>query len=152
MRLRACVRAAARVRAAACVRAWRSCRAWCPPPSLLFFLFSSFFLLPFWGLARVFFPLFLLAVLDGRRRQDRGAWPSLPCLSLFLSEVSKRGWQDGVGDQQRPKYSKHVPQNGVLLLIRGRRKKGAEEKAESMAWEGFPCANPLCPPTPFRNF
>ena len=20
-----------------------------------------------------------------------------------------------------------------------------------MAWEGFPCANPLCPPTPFRN-
>ena len=25
------------------------------------------------------------------------------------SEVSKRGWREGVGDQQRPKYSKKMP-------------------------------------------
>ena len=32
-------------------------------------------------------------------------------------------------------------------------KKSAEKRPESVAWEGFPRANPLRPPTPFvRNF
>ena len=68
------------------------------------------------------------------------------------SEVLKRGWREGVGDQQRPKYSiicrpelyfpapkadigKKVQKNGLNLLVK----------------EECPCANPLCPPTPFRN-
>ena len=29
--------------------------------------------------------------------------------------------------------------------------RGPEKRPESMAWEGFACANPLCPPTPFRD-
>ena len=28
---------------------------------------------------------------------------------LRVSEVSKRGWREGVGDQQRPKYSEKYP-------------------------------------------
>ena len=36
---------------------------------------------------------------------------------FFKSEVWKRGWQEGVGDQQHPKFSKIVPQDCVLLLI-----------------------------------
>ena len=48
-----------------------------------------------------------------------------------------------VGDQQHPKHSKNCPQNCVLLLIKGHRKKGAEKRPESMLWAGFPCANPI---------
>ena len=68
------------------------------------------------------------------------------------SEVSKRGWREGVGDQQHPKHSKNASQSGVLLLIRGHREKRTEKRLEFMVWEGSPCANPVCPPTPFRNF
>ena len=75
-----------------------------------------------------------------------GGLPTFP-----KSEVSKRGWREGVGDQQRPKYSNNVSQNSVLLLLRGHSKKD-RKRPEIYVWEGFPCANPLCPPTPFRNF
>ena len=79
------------------------------------------------------------------------AWDDCPARTvrkMFMSEVSKRGWRGGggVGDQQRPKYSKKCPQNCVLLLIRGHRKKGAEKGPESVVWEGFPCANPFSKP------
>ena len=35
----------------------------------------------------------------------------------------------GVGDEQRPNTAKNVPQNWVLPLISGHRKKATEEKA-----------------------
>ena len=34
----------------------------------------------------------------------------------------------------------------------GIRKKGTEKRPQSLVFEGFLRANPLCPPTPFRNF
>ena len=39
------------------------------------------------------------------------------------SEVSKRGWQEGVGDKQPPKRAKNILQKCVPLLLRGHRKK-----------------------------
>ena len=63
--------------------------------------------------------------------------------ALPLSEVSKRGWREGVGATNKPpKRAKNVLQH---------REKGTEKRPESLAYEGFPRANPLCPPTPFRG-
>ena len=48
-------------------------------------------------------------------RRILGQYPAAPCspgpfvLLLIKSEVSKRGWREGVGDHQRPKYSKNSP-------------------------------------------
>ena len=75
-------------------------------------------------------------------------WVPLNC---FSSEVSKRGWREGVGDQERPKYSKKSPPKVCSPTHKGHRKKGAEKRLEFMALEGFPYANHICPPTPFRN-
>ena len=64
----------------------------------------------------------------------------------FRKEVGGRGLAtDGTQNT-----AKNVPQNCVLLL-RGIGKRG-EKRPQFMVWEGFLCANPLRPPTPFRNF
>ena len=68
--------------------------------------------------------------------------PESPEGSRNTSKVSKRGWREGVGDQLHPKHSKNVPQNCVLLLLRGHRKKGAEKRPEFMVWEGFLAPTP----------
>ena len=68
-----------------------------------------------------------------------------------------RGFEKGLADRwglatnSAQNAAKNVPQNCVLLIRRGHRKKGSEKRPESMVWDGFPCANSLCPPTPFRN-
>ena len=63
-------------------------------------------------------------------------------LETVFSEVWKRGWREGVGDSQGPRYRTSSPEL-LLLLLGGHRKKGAEKKLEFLAWEGFPRANPL---------
>ena len=57
----------------------------------------------------------------------------------------------GLATNSAQNAAENVPQNCVFLLIRGHRQKGAAKRLESMAREGFPCTNPLCPPTPFRD-
>ena len=52
----------------------------------------------------------------------------------FPSEVSKRGWREGVGDKQTPQKSPKTPQKCVPLLPRGHRKKGTEKRPESLAF------------------
>ena len=37
-------------------------------------------------------------------------------------------------------------------LLSGHRRKGTQKRPQSLAYEGLPRANPLCLPTPFRNF
>ena len=70
-----------------------------------------------------------------------------------ISEDSKRGWQEGVGNQQRPKYRKicspelSCPTHKSSI---GRERESAEILPESMVWEGCRCASPLCPPTFFE--
>ena len=66
----------------------------------------------------------------------------------FEKGLAGGGWRlAGTKIQQKIVLQKCVP-----LLIGGDRKKGAEKRPESVAWEGFPRAHPLSPPTPFRNF
>ena len=73
-----------------------------------------------------------------------GVWPN-------YSEVSNRGWREGVGDKRTPKKNpKSSPE--MCPPSRGHREKGIEKRPESLAFKGFRHANPLCPPTPFRNF
>ena len=57
------------------------------------------------------------------------------------------GWREEVGDKQTPKRAHKVLQKCVPLLLRGHRKRGTEKRPESLAHEGFPRGNPLCPPT-----
>ena len=60
---------------------------------------------------------------------------------------SKRGWREGVGDKQHPKYSKNCPPELCSRLITGNRRKGAEERSESIVWEGFLAPTPsVCQP------
>ena len=46
-----------------------------------------------------------------------------------ISEVSKRGWREGVGDQMRPKYSKKCPPKGCSPTPKGAQEKGGRKKA-----------------------
>ena len=92
----------------------------------------------------------------------RKVWPDLvpvacppPSRTQMKSNIQR--FRKGVGGRglatnSAQNTAKHVSQNSVPLLIRGHRKKKTEKRLEFMVWEGFPCANPLCPPTPFRNF
>ena len=52
--------------------------------------------------------------------------------SVLGSEVSKRGWREGVGDKQTPKRAQKILQKCVPLLPRGHRKKG--QKRGSNLW------------------
>ena len=75
-----------------------------------------------------------------------------PRFFRYMSEVFKKGLAGGGWRPTAPKKTaKIVPQNCVLLLIRGHRKKGTGKRPQSMVWEGFPCANPFCPPSPFST-
>ena len=65
----------------------------------------------------------------------------------FEKGLAGGDWRPTVPTMQQ----KMLPQNCVLLLIRGHGRKGAEKRPQFMVWEGFPCANPLCPPTPFET-
>ena len=58
----------------------------------------------------------------------------------------------GLATDKPPKRAQKVLQKFVPLLLSGHRKKGTENRPKSLAFEGFLHANPLCPPTPFRNF
>ena len=58
----------------------------------------------------------------------------------------------GLATNKPPKRATKVRQTCVPILLRGHRKKGTEKRPEFLAFEEFPRANPLCPPTPFRNF
>ena len=63
-----------------------------------------------------------------------------------------RRFRKGVGGTGLPpKRAQTVLQKCVPILLRGHRKKGTEKRPECLAFEGFPCANPLCPPTPFET-
>ena len=63
-----------------------------------------------------------------------------------MSEVSKRGWREGVGDKQTPKKSQKGSPETCPPSPKGAQEKGTEKRPAN---EGFPRANPLCPPTPF---
>ena len=82
---------------------------------------------------------------------------SSPASDLKSNHHDFQRFQKGVGGRglatnRPPKRSPKVLQKCVPILLRGHRKKGTEKRPESLANEGFPRANPLCPPTPFRNF
>ena len=51
-----------------------------------------------------------------------------------------------------PKRTPKVLQKCVPLLLRGHREKGTEKRPESLAFKGFPRANPLSPPLPADPF
>ena len=58
----------------------------------------------------------------------------------------------GLATNKPPKRAQKVLLKCVPILLRGHRKKGTEKRPEFLVFEGFPRGNPLCPPTPFRNF
>ena len=72
-------------------------------------------------------------------------------LHSIFSEVSKRGWREGVGDKQTPKTSQKSSPEMCPLLLRRHRQKGTEKRPESLAYEGFPHANPLLSANPFSK-
>ena len=57
----------------------------------------------------------------------------------------ERGWREGVGNQQHPKYSKIVPQNCVLLLTRRAWEKGCRKKKRGL---NLCCGRDFLTPTP----
>ena len=65
----------------------------------------------------------------------------------FEKGLAGGGWRPGV-----PKIQQKCPPELRPATSSGGIGKWAEKRPEFRAWEGFPCANPLCPPTPFRNF
>ena len=88
-----------------------------------------------------------LSVLEKKTRQ-KGSLFSAKEAPRFRKRVGGRG----LATKRPPKRAPKVLQKSVPILLRGHRKKGTEKGPESLAFEGFLRANPLCPPTPFRNF
>ena len=91
-----------------------------------------------------------------QRQWKKASFLCLLYAACFWGHISQSFPKGGVGGRGLATHSaqntaKILPQNCVLLLTRGHRKKGAEKGLESVVWERFPCANPFCPPTPFRN-
>ena len=91
-----------------------------------------------------------------RRKTGKVHPPELPKRRRRFSELFQR-FRKGVGGRglatNKPrKRAQKVLQKCVPILLRGHRKKGTEKRPKSLAFEGFLRANPLCPPTPFRNF
>ena len=80
--------------------------------------------------------------------QRRLGPPPPPLCRRFRKGVGGRG----LPTNKPPKKSPKVLQKCVPILLRGLRKKGTEKRPKSLGFEGFLRANPLCPPTPFRNF
>ena len=76
---------------------------------------------------------------------NRGWFPiwTFPSLFVLLSEVSKRGWREGVGDKQTPKKSPKSSPEICPHSPKGHRKKGTEKRPKSLGFEGFLRANPL---------
>ena len=72
-----------------------------------------------------------------------------PEIRGFEEGLAGRGWRQTNAQKEPKKIFRNVSPS---LLLRGHRKKGTEKRLESLAYEGFPHANPFCPPTPFRNF
>ena len=73
-----------------------------------------------------------------------------PNLEYFCVEIV-RGFEKGLASHSTQNTTKNISQSSVLLLISMQRKKRTEKRLEFMVWEGFPCANPLCPPTPSQR-
>ena len=73
------------------------------------------------------------------------------CLGYLFQRFRKGAGGRGLATNKPQKRAQNVLQKCVPLLLRGHRKKGTENWPEFLAYEGFPRANPLGPPTPFRN-
>ena len=73
---------------------------------------------------------------------------TIPVVRGFEKGLAGGGWRLTTPKNTAKKFSRNV----FPLLLRGHRRKGAEKRPHSLAKEGFVRANPLCPPTPFRNF
>ena len=88
---------------------------------------------------------------------QRMRFPELP-FQIPLPETQKNkirifgGFGRGLATNKPLKRAQKVLQKCVPILLRRHRKKGTEKRPKSLAFEGFLRANPLCPPTPFRNF
>ena len=74
------------------------------------------------------------------------------CFCLKNRRFRKGVGGRGLATNKPSKKSTKVLQKCVPILLRGHRKKGTEKRPKSLGFEGFLRANPLCPPTPFRNF
>ena len=90
---------------------------------------------------------------SGQRRPNvrgRFAFPGArnPRICCICQRFRKGVGGRGLATNSTQNTANILPQNCVLLLIRGHRERGADKGPESTVWEGFPCANPLCPPTP----
>ena len=77
--------------------------------------------------------------------------PRLDFPNCFVGGFEK-GLAGGGWRQTNPKKIPKSFQKCVPILLRRHRKKGTEKRRKSLAFEGLLRANPLCPPTPFRNF
>ena len=55
-------------------------------------------------------------------------------MGVFDSEVSKRGWREGVGDQQRPKYSKNCSPKCFSYSEGGEQEKGCRKKGLNLQY------------------
>ena len=66
----------------------------------------------------------------------------------FEKGLAGRGWRRKGAKKQR----KFIPRIMFPFSQGWHRTKSAEKRPESLAQEGSPRANPLCPPTPCRNF
>ena len=65
----------------------------------------------------------------------------------FGKGVGGKGWRLRMPKMQRML----IPRIMFSSSTRGNSKEGAEKRPESLAWKGFPHANPLCPPSPFET-
>ena len=76
---------------------------------------------------------------------------SSPKQTLYFQRFQKGVGGRGLATTKPPRRAQKVLQKCVPLLLRGALEKGYRKRPESLAHEEFPRANPLCPPTPFRN-
>ena len=88
------------------------------------------------------------------QKSRENSWNFFPDREMLqISEVSKRVSGRGLATNNTQNTAKKCPSEWCSPTSRGGiGKRGPEKRPEFMVWEGFPCANPLCPPTPFRNF
>ena len=78
------------------------------------------------------------------------------CTALVEAGGEVRGFEKGLAGGgwrlKHPQKNEKIPQKCISLLLRGHRKRGTEKRPQSLVWEGFLLANPLCPPTLLDTF
>ena len=87
----------------------------------------------------------------------KGAAKTAATTTGSRKQTNVRGFEKGLAGggcqlTNPQKQPNKALQKWVPLLLRWHRQKGTEKRPQSLACKGFPRANPLCPPTPFRNF